>query len=85
MTENGIHFLDSDLFFSFIVVVGFSRGKGRQDYILNAFDKLAFCLISFCLCISPTLIIEIRTFQYCQKRLNISKIKVKLRRQNPLY
>lgn len=33
MAENVIHFFDSELFFSFIVVIGFSRGKeGKITY-----------------------------------------------------
>lgn len=47
VTENVILFsLDSELFFPFIVASGFRRGKGRQDYILSAFE-IGFCFSVF--------------------------------------
>lgn len=52
VTENVIHFLIQSCFSPLLLLQDLSRGKGRQDYILSAFEKLAFCLnipLSWCL------------------------------------
>lgn len=75
----------NSFFFGFRVIFSLyccfriSQGKGRQDYILSAFEKLAFCFSVF-LCLWKSvwcilIITEIEAFHCFQRRLSILKMK----------
>lgn len=66
-------------FFPLLLLQDFAGGKGRQDYILSTFEKLAFCFTVF-LCLWKSvwcilIITEIRVFHCFQRRLSILKMK----------
>lgn len=42
-----LFFLLQSYFFPLLLLQDLAGGKGRQDYILSAFEKLAFCFTVF--------------------------------------
>ena len=44
---NSFFFLLQSYFFPLLLLQDLAGGKGRQDYILSAFEKLAFCFTVF--------------------------------------
>lgn len=72
-------------YFFLLLLQDLAGGKGRQDYILSAFEKLAFCFTVF-LCLWKSvwcilIITEIRVHCF-QRRLSILKMKNSEGKQN---